>query len=747
MQLTNGFGFGSCIALRLQYLVLKDDGELDPSDCQDSASKDWAADSKGEATLGEEAFKRCWFQLADVHSAWLRAASPPIEARSAQAGAAADALVFASPRLPFGYLQWLPPLSQAHRRFDSHAATADSLDASEYAQFIREMMNKITKPVGTGAGRGGGTPAAAQSIGPDPQSARPSTPPPSDLALLVENDSSGLEASADVDTKSDGGQSARTTGRASKEPRRVWRLDQELLDGMRASKTLTISNAAFDRRAAKWDSYFDEAAEIKKEAAILRKRRNQEAIDAAAQEAKLKREEQALTAERQALAVVPPGGSVGVGGLILDAAGQLILDSKGDPVYALSQEDSCEPSSAMSAGALNEPTGQQRPSFTSVHRNSLTARRNSTAGRAITTRNGIEQGAMAGSQAAMPASGEADALWGSQAAALSRPLQSETTRTCAQSHAHDAPKAYPAPDRSGAGSPFPFAMNEASVASGVRFPPVGNAATSAASGLMGATSSKMILSSSTPADDGLTAMMTNDDAPSLSLCEMHLTGSEFSGATVDSSEFAPARSAAGLLMDWEQRWDEGVMRWKRLGRRIPPPPQPPGANARIHPESGSMQLEAQQHTGHGLRDDKSKDAAQASQRPPALLDAEHMDPKLVATGSLVARLSHPQTPKLCTGAGMSPRQNNGGLVFSSMQTISSFGLSTSSHRSTSSHPLHLSPRKPAPPPLQHTPKGVGYLDDHGVLRYRRRCEYFGDLPSAQDVVALARIATLPASRS
>ena len=61
------------VMMRKLYLALKDDAELDPSDCFDSASEDWEADAKNQQTLGEEEFKRCWFQLADVYTESLHA--------------------------------------------------------------------------------------------------------------------------------------------------------------------------------------------------------------------------------------------------------------------------------------------------------------------------------------------------------------------------------------------------------------------------------------------------------------------------------------------------------------------------------------------------------------------------------------------------------------------------------------------------------------------------------------------------
>jgi len=275
----------------------------------------------------------------------------------------------------------------------------------------------------------------------------------------------------------------------------------------------------------------------------------------------------------------------------------------------------------------------------------------------------------------------------------------------------------------------------ASTNAGLRLPPVGNATSG-----MGAAASK----TPSPADDdGLAAMMmATDDAPSLTLCQMQL--GNFRGTKVDSSEFAPARSAAGLLMDWEQRWEDGVMRWKRLGRRIPPQ-QPLAANARGQQGSIVQAQHAGSVPGDSFNEYCARDTAQGGWEPPALFDAAHMDPKLAATGSLVAEPSRPHNKsKHRDGdAGLTPRQKYGGLI-SSGAHMSSSGLASSLYSISSSHPLHVSPRKPAPPPLQHTPAGVGYLDNHGVLRYRRRHEYFGDRPSAYNVVTLARMAsTLP----
>ena len=50
------------------------------------------------------------------------------------------------------------------------------------------------------------------------------------------------------------------------------------------------------------------------------------------------------------------------------------------------------------------------------------------------------------------------------------------------------------------------------------------------------------------------------------------TGRGAMAAPSTASNFSPLRSPAGHLMDWERRFDGGIMRWKRLARRVPAPP-------------------------------------------------------------------------------------------------------------------------------------------------------------------------------
>ena len=58
------------VMARKIYLAIKcldGDEDISVQDVLEAAEEDWIADSEGGAELSEEAFKHCWFQLADVH--------------------------------------------------------------------------------------------------------------------------------------------------------------------------------------------------------------------------------------------------------------------------------------------------------------------------------------------------------------------------------------------------------------------------------------------------------------------------------------------------------------------------------------------------------------------------------------------------------------------------------------------------------------------------------------------------------
>ena len=64
------------IMARKLYLMSKlheDDIDFDTRDMLESAEEDWADDSGGRPVMDKEAFKRCWFQLVDLHTEHINA--------------------------------------------------------------------------------------------------------------------------------------------------------------------------------------------------------------------------------------------------------------------------------------------------------------------------------------------------------------------------------------------------------------------------------------------------------------------------------------------------------------------------------------------------------------------------------------------------------------------------------------------------------------------------------------------------
>mgnify|MGYP006154408217 CR=1 FL=1 len=161
------------------------------------------------------------------------------------------------------------------------------------------------------------------------------------------------------------------------------------------------------------------------------------------------------------------------------------------------------------------------------------------------------------------------------------------------------------------------------------------------------------------------------------------------------SGFSPARSPAGNLMDWERRFDGGVMTWKRVGRRRLPGGG--GGEQRPPPGDSTATLPAPPWYGTPPPDTASGEGSFMSAKPPA--------------------------PALPPAVAQSPRATlgrmRGGAPTADGAVKEARDLSL----------LRLGPLPPAPavpPPLKHGPAGVGYIDELGVFRYHRRRSFNAD---------------------
>jgi hypothetical protein len=142
------------------------------------------------------------------------------------------------------------------------------------------------------------------------------------------------------------------------------------------------------------------------------------------------------------------------------------------------------------------------------------------------------------------------------------------------------------------------------------------------------------------------------------------------GSVQTKFSFSPARSPAGQLMDWERRVEGGQMRWKRLERRL--------VSGTKATSPGSSDLE-------GL------------------------------SGSNGMPASSPRTER----APVSPRQS-----LAARRTVPQPHTADAVDSRVSSILPSVTPAVPSQAPLSHGPSGVGYLDEQGVLHYRRRHEYW-----------------------
>ena len=153
--------------------------------------------------------------------------------------------------------------------------------------------------------------------------------------------------------------------------------------------------------------------------------------------------------------------------------------------------------------------------------------------------------------------------------------------------------------------------------------------------------------------------------------------------------FSPARSPAGHLMDWERRFDDGTLNWKRIGRRRVGQAVDNGAGA----------------AGSGATAEEDRELGSCSSAAAASVAASSPRPFTPGLSCSRRNSSEPASPR-------SPR------VLGSPPRVPSL-LPSVAH----------SP----PAPLTHGPGGVGFLDANGVLHYRRRHQYLAD--SAEEVGA------------
>ena len=144
--------------------------------------------------------------------------------------------------------------------------------------------------------------------------------------------------------------------------------------------------------------------------------------------------------------------------------------------------------------------------------------------------------------------------------------------------------------------------------------------------------------------------------------------------------FSPARAFAGNLTEWQHRHSDGVMRWKGVGRRRVGGDDG-GAGGTRSPRRAADTAAVGGAVGSSSA---GSNAAEA--------------PTVVATGALTARAR--------------PRE-------ASSKPLTARALSPPAR-------ARIPPAGPPSAPLTHGPQGVGFLDEHGVLQYRRRNVYLSD---------------------
>ena len=272
-----------------------------------------------------------------------------------------------------------------------------------------------------------------------------------------------------------------------------------------------------------------------------------------------------------------------------------------------------------------------------------------------------------------------------------------------------------------------------------------------------------------------TGISVGPAAPTLTMCDV--VYGKMTAVQNPSSGFSPARSPAGQLMSWEQRFDSGAMKWKRLGRRrttahsqdgnvparsagdeaaspqqTPRPLPPPG-----HQPSSLLQSpQAEPRHETSPADDwptpnvnesdggPAPSSEGASTRRAAVEDEAHLadapSPEGLASTSVCM-------PRARRAVHVLPDESSGAAcMHGARRTLR--GGSTSARgpaKGRDPHRVVPSPRAALPstslplalpartrPPLVHGPMGVGFVDGQGVLRYHRRRDYFADRMEGSD---------------
>ena len=508
---------------------------------------------------------------------------------------------------------------------------------------------------------------------------------------------------------------------------------------------------AADRRAAKWCAYFDEAGEQERERAELARKIAQEAKKKANKEA-------ARLQERAALAVVPEGGHVGAGGELYDGEGNLITDSQGDIVFARDAQLPFK-QDQPAGGSLPRPPAMSMPASVSKSRRAPQSflerpdapetRQGSTGRRAAvrvslprpsavgaaskeaasTTRAKTEAGSSsltAGTATGVPA-GKAAAAAAARAATEAKAkatvvkAKSDAIRGSVADHTAAAKQASSPSETSGRkhGPPTPPV-------------PVAEDGAATTHESVPRTDSSLPLAPAPLKPQPLRPAPADKAEPSVA------TGTVGFGAFRQGMTggvgglFSPLRSPAGRLMDWERRFDDGIMTWKRLSRRINPKgidgdvPQTPQVIHAPRPTTAEGQSSMGYAAGESLQESSAhfvRSTAEAGKMAQAGVRLDPGDPTAQATGSLIpcdpASLSRPYS------ARMASERDTSQLNASSARAFAAATIKAEAHGLLLS--ANLSPRPLiAPPPLEQGPHGVGFIDASGVLRYRRRREYFAD---------------------
>ena len=742
---------GFLVMMRKLYLALKQDAELDPADCSACALKDWGAAAGRRASLSKEDLKSLWFQLADEH---------------------ADGV----------------------------------LEPGGCASWITDVVAAITKPIEVAAA-GEAAREAAGEAAPAPSAADPTavTAPPA-------------------------------VGHA-------WRPDAELLDGLRSK--VQAGSTAFDRRASRWTAWFDEAAA------------SDEASERILEAKRLREEEDAIRVERAALAVCPPGGRVGGAGELYNAEGMLILDSRGEIVFARDAQydaDGGGEGSGGGAGPLSgkgvggvggrrsldaiassraplearraaqieaaRAAGGMSPGGIRAPAGALSAHSQATGGGECRASGGGDGGA-GGGAAAKNAVGVSFGGSGAVGRASSSPYMDHlpappSSPAMALDSLHGSlviESKQPSPKRSEMSAVAPVRPNQRGKARGGHaaggtaappIPPPGKSPTSAAAAVAlggGPSTTRQHLhrqgagggAEGARGESGVRAAQLRsraDGVATLSMSHMVLSGVRGAGrgagatgrgamaAPSTASNFSPLRSPAGHLMDWERRFDGGIMRWKRLARRVPAPPAdevsyrrsgmaaPPSSPSKptaaafwwgkascahadadaTHAASNTMAADgadegaaARKQSSKFLAEANADDESQASAdgqphdtavnrsaRPAhyGLMNLEPgLDPASAATGSLVAPPNDSGTSGTQRPAAervpTADARSRGRPLPSALGARGGAGARGMSFLPTKAIPS-------APPPLEQRPSGVGFIDASGVLRYRRRREFAMD---------------------